>query len=31
MISITRLLCGTEGPGDHLRYEVKAKPKPVVV
>ncbi len=31
MISITRLLCGTEGPGDHLRYEVKTEPKPVVV
>ena len=31
MISITRLLCGTEGPGDHLRYEVKAEPRPVVV
>ncbi|MFC1942524.1 radical SAM protein [Chloroflexota bacterium] len=31
MISITRLLCGTEGPGDHLRYAVKTEPRPVVV
>ena len=31
MISITRLLCGTEGPGDHLRYEKKDIPRPVVV
>ncbi len=31
MISITRLLCDTVGPGDHLRYEKKDAPKPVVV
>ena len=31
MISITRLLCDAVGPGDHLRYEVKAVPRPVVV
>ena len=31
MISITRLLCDSVGPGDHLRYEKKDAPKPVVV
>ena len=31
MISITRLLCDSVGPGDHLRYEKKDVPKPVVV
>ncbi len=31
MISITRLLCDTVGPGDHLRYEKKDVPRPVVV
>lgn len=31
MISITRLLCDTIGPGDHLRYEKKDVPRPVVV
>ncbi|MFC1939211.1 radical SAM protein [Chloroflexota bacterium] len=31
MISITRLLCDSVGPGDHLRYEQKDAPKPVVV
>ncbi len=31
MISITRLLCDTAGPGDHLRYERKDAPRPVVV
>ncbi|MFC2041253.1 radical SAM protein [Chloroflexota bacterium] len=31
MISITRLLCDAAGPGDHLRYEQKDTPKPVVV
>ncbi len=31
MISITRLLCDEVGPGDHLRYEKRDAPKPVVV
>jgi len=31
MISITRLLCDSVGPGDHLRYEKKNAPRPVVV
>ena len=31
MISISRLLCDTTGPGDHLRYEKKAVVRPVVV
>jgi len=31
MISITRLLCDAVGPGDHLRYEKKDTPRPVVV
>ncbi len=31
MISITRLLCDTTGPGDHLRYERREAPRPVVV
>ncbi len=31
MISITRLLCDTVGPGDHLRYQKKDTPRPVVV
>ncbi len=31
MISITRLLCDNAGPGDHLRYEKKDVPRPVVV
>ena len=31
MISITRLLCDNTGPGDHLRYEKKENPRPVVV
>ncbi len=31
MISITRLLCDAVGPGDHLRYENKDAPRPVVV
>ncbi len=31
MISITRLLCDEAGPGDHLRYEKKGAPRPIVV
>ncbi|MFC1988369.1 radical SAM protein [Chloroflexota bacterium] len=31
MISITRLLCDEVGPGDHLRYDKRETPKPVVV
>ena len=31
MISITRLLCDTAGPGDHLRYEKREIVRPVVV
>ena len=31
MISITRLLCDNVGPGDHLRYQKKDIPRPVVV
>ena len=31
MISITRLLCNNPGPGDHLRYEKKDPPRPIVV
>ncbi len=31
MISISRLLCDYSGPGDHLRYEKKEAPRPVVV
>ncbi|MFC1977080.1 radical SAM protein [Chloroflexota bacterium] len=31
MIAITRLLCDTVGPGDHLRYEEKDVPRPVIV
>lgn len=31
MISISRLLCGYTGPGDHLRYEKRDVPRPVVV
>ena len=31
MIAVTRLLCGTVGPGDHLRYERKDVPRPVIV
>ncbi|MBI3040613.1 MAG: radical SAM protein [Chloroflexi bacterium] len=31
MIAITRLLCDTIGPGDHLRYEKKDVPRPVIV
>ena len=31
MISITRLLCGTIGPGDHLRYTGSAQQRPIVV
>ena len=31
MISFTRLLCDEVGPGDHLRYEKRDVPKPVVV
>ncbi len=31
MISITRLLCDSVGPGDHLRYENKDIVRPVVV
>ncbi len=31
MISITRLLCDAAGPGDHLRYEKREVPRPVVV
>jgi len=31
VISITRLLCDAAGPGDHLRYEKRDVPKPVVV
>ncbi len=31
MISITRLLCDAVGPGDHLRYEKRDIPGPVVV
>jgi radical SAM protein with 4Fe4S-binding SPASM domain len=31
MISVTRLLCNSIGPGDYLRYETKDTPRPVVV
>lgn len=31
MISISRLLCDNVGPGDHLRYEKRDVPRPVVV
>jgi len=31
VISMTRLLCDAVGPGDHLRYEKKDVPRPVVV
>lgn len=31
MISISRLLCDSAGPGDHLRYEKRDDPRPVVV
>lgn len=31
MISISRLLCNSIGPGDHLRYEKRDVPRPVVV
>ncbi|MBI2829787.1 MAG: radical SAM protein [Chloroflexi bacterium] len=31
MISVSRLLCDTVSPGDHLRYEPKKDPRPVVV
>jgi radical SAM protein with 4Fe4S-binding SPASM domain len=31
MISISRLLCDTESPGDSLRYAKKENPRPVVV
>jgi len=31
MISITRLLCNSIGPGDYLRYEKKESPRPVIV
>jgi len=31
VISVTRLLCDAAGPGDHLRYEQRPSPKPVVV
>jgi radical SAM protein with 4Fe4S-binding SPASM domain len=31
MISISRLLCDNIGPGDHLRYEKRDVPRPVVV
>lgn len=31
MISMTRLLCNSVGPGDHLRYDKKDAPRPVVV
>ncbi len=31
MISITRLLCDNAGPGDHLRYQKRETPRPVVV
>jgi len=31
VISMTRLLCDAVGPGDHLRYERKDAPRPVVV
>ena len=31
MISITRLLCDEAGPGDNLRYERNAAPRPVTV
>lgn len=31
MISVSRLLCNTTGPGDSLRYEKKDTPRPVVV
>ncbi len=31
MISITRLLCDAVGPNDHLRYEKRDAPRPVVV
>ncbi len=31
MISITRLLCDTVGPGDYLRYEKRDIPRPVIV
>jgi radical SAM protein with 4Fe4S-binding SPASM domain len=31
LISISRLLCDYAGPGDHLRYQKKESPRPVVV
>lgn len=31
MISISRLLCDAEGPGDHLRYVKQDPPRPIVV
>ncbi|MBI4295978.1 MAG: radical SAM protein [Chloroflexi bacterium] len=31
MISVSRLLCDTVSPGDHLRYEPRKDPRPVVV
>ncbi len=31
MISISRLLCDTAGPGDHLRYQKRDDERPVVV
>src|SRR3989304_5045666 len=31
MISITRLLADPVGPGDHLRYDRRESPRPVVV
>ncbi|MFH0942484.1 MAG: radical SAM protein [Chloroflexota bacterium] len=31
MISISRLLCDAAGPGDHLRYQKQAVPRPIVV
>ena len=31
MISISRLLCDTISPGDHLRYEKNDVPRPIVV
>lgn len=31
MISVSRLLCNTPGPGDHLRYQKKETIRPVVV
>ncbi len=31
MISLSRLLCDYTGPGDHLRFEKRTSPRPIVV